>query len=236
MLFLVVLPLLLSPSDPLQRWREKYNFGTRYEGPVTELVGIPNLELLSFSRSISLRKNINIHIRYFQPPGTRVIVVVRGTGEHEAYRMETIPTLSGRLWPVFEDWPSKNYLDSGIDATEIGVVGYIADGSRLPEGGSKHVVPLDVYPQGDTPPAVDRYRVVLKSNTSLNRLRATVEPGGKEINLKPAESRARIPFEFAIPHSDLPSNGVYRLKLEGRRYSPPYDPVLFDMTFSHPIS
>jgi hypothetical protein len=233
--------LLCSFADPLQRWRETHNLGTRYEGPVTELVGVPNLELLSFTRSISpFPKDTNICIRYFQPPGKRVVVVVRGTGDHAAYRMETIPIVSDQLWPVFTNWPSKTYLDkAGIAANDIGAVGYIVDGNVPSEGGSKHVVPIEVFPKGKEPPLVDRYTVVMKSNASLSGIKVTVEyEGGRKnyIDLGRVQPRARVPFEFAIPYSALGSNGVYRLRVEGSRYSPPYDPAIAEVMFSHPKS
>ena len=238
---LFAVSLLFSLADPLQLWREKYKFATRYEGPVTELVGVPNVELLSFTRSISpFPKNTNLHIRYFHPPGKRVVVVVRGKGDHAAYRMETIPSASNQLWPVFTDWPSKAYLDDHkIAADDIGAVGYVVEGSELPEGGSKHVVPVEVFPQGKEPPPADRYIVVMKSNASLREFTGTVEnAAGMKANLDlgGVQPRARTPFEFTIPYSALRSSGLYRLRVEGRRYSPPYDPAIAEVTFSHPKS
>jgi hypothetical protein len=233
-------PLLFSLADPLQLWREKHKFATRYEGPVTELVGVPNLELLSFTRSISpFPKNTNIHIRYFQPPGKRVVIVVRGKGDHSSYRMETVPTESIQLWPVFTDWPSKTYLDDRIGADEIGAVGYVVEGSALPGGGSKQVVPIDVFPAGKKTPPADHYTVVVKSNASLKKFTASVEDatGKKQIlDTRWVQPRARIPFEFTIPYSALGSNGLCRLRMEGRRYSPPYDPAIAEIMFSHPKS
>jgi hypothetical protein len=153
--------------------------------------------------------------------------------------METIPTVSNRLWPVFTDWPTKTYLDAGIAADDIGAVGYVVDGSVLPEGGSKHVVPVEVFPYGKEPPSVDRYTVVMKSNASLKDFKASVEDASginRHLDIRGVQPRARIPFEFTVPYSTLGSNGVYRLRVEGRRYSPPYDPAVAELVFSHPKS
>ena len=229
-LALLLAALLQLHDDGLGDWRRRSDRGSHYEGPVTEPVGAPVFELLSFTRSISASfpTQSNIRLRYYSPPGKDVIIVARGLKDHRYYRMETkVPSKTTmpptHSWREFTGWSFRPFLDRlRIEPRQLGYVAFVAEGRRLTSLNHAQIVPLEVL--SDREPAPPKtYDVWLRSNVSLHSVTTKLLGESSRVEIpvdSPRETVQDEPFQVKISLLDM-SPGPYALVIEGSRETSP---------------
>jgi hypothetical protein len=164
--------VLYAAQSASENWRRHNDYGNRYEGRISIPVGMPDLELLSFTGYWEpFGPGATLRVRFYLPAEQTLVIESRELREEKQYWMESKPApWRGAAWNEFAPWPTREVIArEGIATSNLGVVIRPREGS-VPGG----VVPALVY-HTRAPQSVTRYSIYLRPNTTLRTVAYSAE-------------------------------------------------------------
>jgi hypothetical protein len=182
-------------------------YGTPVSGKILTLVGL--------TEQYRLGRNASTRLAWESPGPSVHLQVWAREANRPQFQMDA--HIAGRS---DFDWIPRYLQMANIAFGNAAFLGWVR-----PDGAARLYVPLSVT-QGESASRVPRYLVRFYTNASLQAVRvslASVDAAGvvptsgfiREGRLLPARERAaRNVFDFVVPFSELPTPGVYYLRVE----------------------